>query len=340
MLCLDLWKQSGHLSNFQENMYFSKIDNRDFGIKPMNCDGCMLIYKSKLHSYRELPLKLAELGLVHRHELSGVLHGLTRVRMFTQDDAHIFCSEDQIKSEIKKVIDLIKKIYRIFGFKDYHIEFSTRPKKSIGSDKIWKLAEKTISEVLKEEKIDYKLNPGDGAFYGPKIDFHIKDSLNRGWQCGTIQLDFSMPEKFDLTYEGQDGKKHRPIMLHRTVYGSLERFIAILIEHYAGNFPLWISPVQVVVLSLTDKNQKYAKEIKDKLEEEGIRVELNDKSETISKKVRDAQMEKICYVVTVGDKEQKNKTLAIRTRKGEVTFGVKLDKFIKDLKEEIEKKSQ
>jgi threonyl-tRNA synthetase len=334
----ELWERSGHWDHYKDNMYFTKIDNKDYAIKPMNCPGGILIYKEHLHSYKEFPLKVAELGLVHRHELSGVLAGLFRVRSFTQDDAHIYCLPEQVESEVIKVINLVIRIYRTFGFKDYHIELSTRPKKFIGTVDMWDKAEKTLKGALNKKKIKYKINPGDGAFYGPKIDFHIKDSLGRTWQCATIQLDFAMPERFDLTYEGKDGKKHRPIMIHRTVYGSLERFIGVLLEHYAGKLPLWLNPVQVILMTVSDKNKKFAKEVKGKLEQNDIRVELDSRVESISKKVRDAQTIKINYMITIGDKEQKTKTLAIRTRDGKVKFGVKVDKFVKDLLEEIKSK--
>ncbi|MFH1210111.1 MAG: threonine--tRNA ligase [archaeon] len=334
----DLWLKSGHWDHYKENMYFTQIDKQDFAIKPMNCPGGILIYKEKLHSYKEFPLKVAELGLVHRHELSGVLNGLFRVRKFTQDDAHIYCLESQLKDQIKEVITIIQEMYSTFGFKEYHIELSTKPKEHIGSEEMWKKAEHVLELVLKESKLDYKLNKGDGAFYGPKIDFHITDSLKRTWQCGTIQLDFAMPEKFDLEYDGEDGKRHRPVMVHRTVLGSFERFIGILTEHYAGKFPLWLSPIQVIILNINSKNIDYAKQVLEELKANNIRTELDDRTESISKKVRDAQVRNINYMVTVGDKEQENKTLAIRTLDGKVNFNVKISDFIKELKENIEKK--
>jgi len=318
-------------------MYFTEIDKEDYAIKPMNCPGGMLIYKENIHSYKEFPLKMAEIGLVHRHELSGVLNGLFRVRSFHQDDAHIFVTEEQIEKEIIDVINLVGRMYKTFGL-DFHIELSTRPSKSIGTKKQWDMAEKSLEKALKKIKKKYVLNPGDGAFYGPKIDFHIKDSLGRTWQCGTIQLDFAMPEKFELTYEGKDGKKHKPVMIHRTVYGSLERFLGVLIEHYGGKFPLWLSPVQVVILTVTDRSNKFSKEVKEKLEESGIRVELDDRSESISKKVRDVQKLKIPYALTIGDKEVKSKNLAVRTLDGKIKFDVKFDKFVKDVKEEIKER--
>ncbi len=333
-----LWEQSGHWDHYKENMYFTKIDDKDFAVKPMNCPGGILVYKSNLHSYRELPLRLAEIGLVHRHELSGVLNGLFRVRCFHQDDAHIYCMDDQIKDEVIRVIRLIDRMYKTFNL-SYHMELSTKPENHIGSDEMWKTAEKALENALKEIKADYKLNPGDGAFYGPKIDFHIKDSLGRTWQCATIQVDFAMPERFELTYEGENGKKHRPVMLHRTVYGAMERFLAVLIEHYAGKFPTWLSPVQVVLMTVTDRNEKYAKEVFALMKQADIRVELDDRSESIGKKVRDNQVKRICYMITLGDKEQENKTLAIRTRDGKVRFGVKVESFLEEIAKEIKERS-
>jgi len=338
VLSKELWLKSGHWDHYKENMYFTKIDDNEYAIKPMNCPGGMLVYKEKLHSYREFPLRIAEIGLVHRHELSGVLNGLFRVRAFHQDDAHIFISEDMIKEEVINIYNLIERIYKTFNF-DFHVELSTMPKKAMGDPKVWKKAEAALEDTLKSKNIKFKINPGDGAFYGPKIDFHIKDSIGRTWQCATIQLDFLMPEKFDLTYEGSDGKKHRPIMLHRVVYGSLERFMGILIEHYAGKFPLWLSPVQVIILPIADRHFDYAKEISEKLIEKNIRVEIDDRSESISKKVRDAQMQKIPIMLTVGDKEQENRSLAIRTLDGKVEFGVKIDQFTENILEKIKKRN-
>ncbi|MAG45520.1 MAG: threonine--tRNA ligase [Nanoarchaeota archaeon] len=337
MLNRELWETSGHWENYKQNMYFTKIDKEDFAIKPMNCPGGILIYRNDLHSYRELPLKVAELGQVHRHELSGVLNGLFRVRMFTQDDAHVYCTEAQIKDEVVKIIKLIDRMYKTFGL-DYHMELSTRPKKSIGTDKMWKTAEASLKGALKKIKAKYELNPRDGAFYGPKIDFHIKDSLGRTWQCGTIQLDFALPERFDLTYEGQDNKKHRPVMLHRVVYGAIERFFGILIEHYAGKFPLWLAPTQIRILTVSDKNKAFANKIKKELEKNKLRVELDDKSESIGKKVRNAQVSKVPQIITIGDKEQSSKTLAVRTLDGKIKFKVKIPSFIKDLTKQIEKR--
>ena len=329
-----LWLKSGHWDHYKENMYFTKIDKKENAVKPMNCPGGILIYKSKLHSYKEFPLRVGELGLVHRHELSGVLNGLFRVRSFTQDDAHIYCTEEQAQEEVVNVIKLIEEMYKAFGL-TYDLELSTRPEKSIGTTKMWNFAEATLEKELKKLKKPFKLNPGDGAFYGPKIDFHAKDSLGRTWQCGTIQLDFAMPEKFDLEYDAKDGKKHRPVMIHRTVYGSLERFLGILIEHYAGKFPLWLSPVQVKILPMTDRSNKFSEELKETLEKNNIRVEIDPRSESMSKKVRDAQKEKVNYMVTIGDKEIQSKNLAIRTREGKVSFNVSIDKFIKDLQKEV-----
>jgi threonyl-tRNA synthetase len=334
ILSRKLWEQSGHWDHYRESMYFTKIDNHDYAVKPMNCPGGILIYNTGLHSYRDLPLRMAELGLVHRHELSGVLNGLFRVRAFTQDDAHIYCTEEQIKDEVIRVINLADRIYKIFNL-PYHLELSTRPKKSIGTAEMWKAAEDALKSALKGFGAKYKVNAGDGAFYGPKIDFHVEDSLGRTWQCATIQLDFAMPEKFDLTYEGKDGKKHRPVMIHRTILGSVERFIAILLEHYAGKLPLWLAPMQVRILTVTDRSIKYANEVKAELEANNIRVEIDDRPETIGKKVRDAQVRKVNYMVTVGDKEVDSRTLAIRTLDGKVTHDVKIYTFVNDMLNEI-----
>jgi threonyl-tRNA synthetase len=309
----ELWHRSGHWDHYKENMYFTKIDEGDFAIKPMNCPGGMLAYKRRLHSYRDLPQRLAELGLVHRHELSGALHGLMRVRCFTQDDAHIFMTPEMIKDEVVGVINLIDDFYKVFGFK-YHIELSTRPENSMGSDEQWEQATDALKDALEARDLSYKINEGDGAFYGPKIDFHLEDSIGRTWQCGTIQLDFQMPERFDLTYVGADGEKHRPVMIHRVVFGSIERFIAILTEHYAGAFPVWLSPVQVRILPIVDKHHDYAEEIKTQLEKEGIRVELDLRNEKIGYKIREAQLAKVPYMLVIGDKETETKTLAVRSR--------------------------
>jgi threonyl-tRNA synthetase len=308
----ELWHQSGHWDNYKDNMYFTEIDEQKYAVKPMNCPGGILVYKNSPHSYRELPLRIAELGLVHRHELSGVLHGLFRVRSFVQDDAHIYCTEEQTEAELASVIKLIERVYKKFGFKDYHIELSTRPTKSIGTDAMWAKAERTMKKVVKDLKMDVKINEGDGAFYGPKFDFHIKDTIGRTWQCGTIQLDFSMPERFDLEFIDKDGKKKRPVMIHRTVLGSLERFIGILIEHYAGEFPLWLAPVQISVASVGASSNKYAKEVVKELSDLGYRVILDDTNETVGKKIRSAEMQKIPYILVVGEKEMKEKSVAVR----------------------------
>ena len=332
-----LWLQSGHWNHYKENMYFTKIDNQDFAVKPMNCPGNILIYKSNQYSYRDLPIRAGEFGLVHRHELSGVLSGLFRVRSFTQDDAHIYCMEDQLKDEIKDLIDFMDVVYKTFNFK-YSIELSTKPEKAMGDPEKWSLAENTLKEVLDNMKKEYKVNEGDGAFYGPKIDFHLTDAIGRKWQCGTIQLDFQMPEKFNLTYEASDNTKKRPIMLHRAVLGSVERFMGILVEHFKGKFPLWISPLQVIILPIADRHNDYSKEIKEKLKKEGIKATVNDNAETMNKKIRSAQLEKINYILVVGDKEQENKTVNVRTRDEEIIGEKTLPDFIKSLKEEIDKK--
>jgi threonyl-tRNA synthetase len=332
-----LWLQSGHWDHYKENMYFTKIDHQDFALKPMNCPGNILIFKNEPHSYRELPIKAGEFGIVHRHELSGVLSGLFRVRVFTQDDAHIFCTEEQLEEQIVELLELIKKVYSTFGF-EYHVELSTKPEKAMGDPKTWDLAEKALANALRTKKMKYQLNPGDGAFYGPKIDFHVKDALGRSWQCGTIQLDFQMPEKFDLTYEGRDGKKHRPVMLHRAIYGSIERFMGILIEHFAGKFPLWLNPIQIKVITVTDRGIPFAQKVVDELKNNNLRVELDSRTETVGKKIRDAQLEKVNYIVTIGDKEVEKQKLAVRSREGKVEFDVDIRTFITSLLEEVEKK--
>ncbi|MBW3004138.1 threonine--tRNA ligase [Candidatus Woesearchaeota archaeon] len=332
-----LWETSGHWENYRENMYTLKIDNQDFAIKPMNCPGGMLLYREKVHSYKELPLRAGEIGLVHRHEMSGVLNGLFRVRAFHQDDAHIFMTNEQIKDEILGVMNLVDKFYKIFGL-DYHVELSTRPEKSVGTDEQWETATKGLKAALDSTSKEYKINEGDGAFYGPKIDFHIKDSLGRTWQCATIQLDMSLPERFDLTYDGQDGRKHRPVMIHRVIYGALERFLGILIEHYAGKFPLWLSPNQVKVLTVASRNDEYAQKVVDKLKEEGFLTEPDFRSESVPKKVRDAQIQQFNYILVIGDKEQENKSVNVRTRDNKVLGEKKLDALMKDMKKEIESK--
>jgi len=335
-----LWQISGHWEKYKENIFLTKYEGREFAVKPMNCPGGMLVYKNKVRSYKEFPLKVAELGIVHRQELSGVLAGLFRVIKFTQDDAHIFCKEEQAEAEIEKVIKLIIKIYEKLKFNLDHLELSTRPEKRIGSDALWDKAEKMLENVLKKSKLKYKLNPGDGAFYGPKIDFHVKDSLGRNWQCGTIQLDFAMPERFELEYTDRDNKTKRPVMIHRTVLGSLERFIGVLIEHINGNFPTWLAPVQVRVLSFTDRNIKAAEKILEKLKSEGIRADYDFVSTTVSDKVRNAELMRIPYIITIGDKEEEKGTIALKRRgKDEKPkFGVKLESFISEIKTEIKER--
>ena len=308
----ELWHKSGHWDNYKENMYFTKIDEQNYAIKPMNCPGGLLIYNDGLHSYKELPLKIAELGLVHRHEKSGVLHGLFRVRQFTQDDAHIYCTEDSVKEEIIKVIELTQKIYRDFGFKDVEIELSTKPEKSIGTAEVWATAEKTLVDALKELNISYKINPGDGAFYGPKIDFHIKDAIGRKWQCGTIQCDFSMPERFDITYIGQDGKRHRPVMIHRTILGSVERFIGILIEHYKGKFPFWLAPEQIRLIPINENHLEYSKNIRKLLKNSNFRVNIDDSNDPLGAKIKKARLNRVNYIGVIGDNELSKKTLMVR----------------------------
>ena len=326
ILSRELWYRSGHWDHYKDNMYTVEIDGDDYAIKPMNCPGGMLVYKSQSHSYRELPLRMGELGLVHRHELSGALHGLMRVRCFTQDDAHIFMTPDQIEDEIFGVINMATHLYDTFGFK-YHVELSTRPEDSMGTDEQWEQATTALEAALKKKGMDYVINEGDGAFYGPKIDFHLEDSLGRTWQCGTIQLDMQMPERFDLTYVGPDGEKHRPVMIHRVIFGSIERFIGILTEHFAGAFPLWLSPVQVKVLTITDRSDEYAQTIMAKLEEAGLRGEADLRNEKIGFKIREAQAEKVPYMLVLGDKEVESGTVAVRKRGGE-QMNMALDEFI------------
>ncbi len=333
----DLWLRSGHWDHYKENMYTTVIDDVEHAIKPMNCPGGMLVYKSKMHSYRDLPERVAELGLVHRHELSGALHGLMRVRCFTQDDAHIFMTPDQIESEIIGVMNLIDDFYSTFGFK-YTIELSTRPEDSMGSDEQWNIATKALESALKKNGKEYKINEGDGAFYGPKIDFHLEDSLGRTWQCGTIQLDFQMPERFDLTYVGEDGQKHRPIMIHRVIFGSIERFIGILTEHYAGAFPLWLAPQQVVILPISEVFQANAEKIKEDLQAANIRASVDKRNEKIGYKIRQAQLKKIPYMLVVGEKEVSSNTVSVRSRKNGDLGSMSLADFMSTLKEEIENK--
>ncbi|MBS3127050.1 threonine--tRNA ligase [Candidatus Woesearchaeota archaeon] len=330
-----LWQVSGHWDKYKENNFVTKYEGRDALIKPMNCPGGMLVYKTSPKSYKDLPLRVAELGIVHRQELSGVLAGLFRLVQFTQDDAHIFCTEEQMEEEISRIIDIITNMFATFALTFDHIELSTRPEKRIGSDEMWDKAEQSLEKVLKAKKMQYKINPGDGAFYGPKIDFHLQDSLGRTWQCSTIQLDMALPERFDLTYVDKDGKEKRPIMLHRVVYGAIERFIGIMVEHLNGNLPLWLNPVQVKVLTITDDNIPFAEEVVQQLAEAGMRVELDDRVESLGKKVREAQLQKVNYIVTIGEKEVEKKTVAMRTRAGETTFDVPVDEFIKKLVEEV-----
>lgn len=331
----ELWETSGHWFHYKENMYTVNIDEEEYAIKPMNCPGGMLVYKTETHSYRDLPIRAAELGRVHRHELSGALHGLMRVRAFTQDDAHIFMLPEQIKDEIKGVIKLIDEVYGTFGFK-YKVELSTRPENSMGSDEEWQLAENALQGALEEINMDFKVNQGDGAFYGPKIDFHLEDSLGRTWQCGTIQLDFQLPQRFDLNYIGSDGEKHRPIVIHRVVFGSIERFIGILIEHYAGKFPTWLSPVQVKVLPISEQFNDYAKEVLSALTANSIRADLDERAEKIGYKIREARNERIPYIIVVGEKEQTSKTISLRSRENGDEGSCSLDEFISKIKKEIE----
>ena len=337
MLSRHLWETSGHWDHYKANMYTTLIDETDFAIKPMNCPGGVLVYKSEPHSYRDLPLRLGELGLVHRHEKSGELGGLLRVRSFTQDDAHIFMTPSQIKDEIKNVVALIDEVYSVFNF-NYHVELSTRPENSIGSDEDWAIATQGLKDALDEIGKDYVINEGDGAFYGPKIDFHLTDAIGRTWQCGTIQLDFQLPQRFELEYTGEDGQKHRPIMIHRVIYGSIERMIGVLIEHFAGAFPLWLAPEQVRVLALTDRNNDYAEEIKNKLFNLGFRAEVDTRNEKIGYKIREALSMKVPYLIIVGDEEEKNKTISIRGRKFENQSGLILEDFVERLKNEVNSK--
>ena len=334
-----LWEQSGHWDHYAENMYFTKIDDEDYAIKPMNCPGGMLVYKAQPHSYRELPLRMGELGLVHRHELSGALHGLFRVRNFTQDDAHIFMMPSQIEEEIQKVIDLFDRVYKTFGL-EYHAELSTRPENSMGSDEVWEKATSALQQALEDRGLKYVINEGDGAFYGPKIDFHLRDSIGRTWQCGTIQLDMLMPEKFDLTYVGEDGQKHRPVMIHRVVYGSIERFIGILIENYAGAFPVWLAPVQVKILPITDKHMDYAFALKKKMFDLGLRVEVDDRNEKVGYKIRESQVRKVPYTLVVGDKEMETNAVAVRKYSEKDSATMNVEDFIKEVQEKIASRAE
>lgn len=330
----DLWETSGHWFHYSENMYTLKIDDEDYAIKPMNCPGGMLVYKTELRSYRDFPMRVGELGKVHRHELSGALHGLMRVRAFTQDDAHIFMLPSQIKDEIKEVCRVIDSVYETFGFK-YHVELSTRPEKSIGTEAQWTQAETALREALEEMDLPYKLNPGDGAFYGPKIDFHLEDCIGRTWQCGTIQLDMQLPERFELTYIGEDGEKHQPVVIHRVAFGSIERFLGILIEHYAGKFPTWLSPVQVKLITVADRHEAYAMNIKNTLASYGVRVELDGRHESVGYKIREARLERNPYMLVIGDKELEEMNIAVRSRDEGELGSMSLEDFTDRLLDEI-----
>ncbi len=330
-----LWQISGHWEKYRDSIFLTKYEGRDFAVKPMNCPGGMIIYRQRPKSYKDFPLRVTELGTVHRQELSGVLSGLFRVVEFTQDDAHIFCTDEQLESEIAGVIDMVDKFYKKFGF-EYHVELSTRPEKRIGSDKIWDISEATLESVLKKKRMKFKMNAGEGAFYGPKIDWHIKDSLGRTWQCATLQLDMAMPERFDITYKDKDNADKRPVMLHRTIYGSIERFIGILLEHLNGALPVWLAPVQARVLAFTDRNNKAAEKVYKALAEAGIRAELDIENHTVEHKVREAELQKIPYILCIGDKEEKAGTVAVRMRGDKkIKFGVKLDDFVKQVCSEI-----
>lgn len=334
----DLWYRSGHWDHYKDNMYGVKIDDEDYAIKPMNCPGGMLVYKRSLHSYRDLPIRMGELGLVHRHELSGALHGLMRVRCFTQDDAHIFMTPEQTESEIIGVVKLIDRFYKVFGFK-YSVELSTRPQDFMGSIEQWDKATEALKSALNKLKQPFTVNEGDGAFYGPKIDFHLEDCIGRTWQCGTIQLDFQMPERFDLTYTGSDGEKHRPVMIHRVVFGSIERFMGILTEQYAGAFPMWLSPVQVKVLSLTERTAEKCLEIAKQLKEKGFRVETDNRNEKIGMKIREAQLEKVPYMLVIGDRDVEQEVVSVRDRKQGDLGAMKLEAFMEKIKKQVEEKS-
>ena len=338
MLNRTLWETSGHWFHYRDNMYTTKVDDEDFAIKPMNCPGSILVYKNEPHSYKDLPIRMGELGLVHRHEKSGQLHGLFRVRCFTQDDAHIFMTREQIKDEIKGVVRLINEVYTLFGFK-YHVELSTRPENSMGSDEDWEVATESLRNALDDLGLTYVVNEGDGAFYGPKIDFHLEDSIGRTWQCGTIQLDFQLPQRFEMEYVGEDGAKHQPIMVHRVAFGSIERFIGILIEHFAGKFPVWLSPMQVKILPITDRQVAYANELCAKMKELGIRVEVDDRSEKIGYKIREAQMSKVPYMLVVGEKEAEAGQVAVRRRDKGDMGAINADEFIATVLDDIANKT-
>ncbi|MFH1940517.1 MAG: threonine--tRNA ligase [bacterium] len=338
ILSEELWHRSGHWDNYKNNMYFTSIDDQAYAVKPMNCPGALLVYKNAPHSYRDLPLKLSEMGLVHRHEKSGVLHGLFRVRQFTQDDAHVFCTPEQMEDEIIKLIDLVEEVYHTFGFNRFLLELSTRPNQSIGTAAMWEKAEKALMNALERKKAIYQVNPGEGAFYGPKIDYHIEDSLGRLWQCGTIQVDFSMPERFDLEYVGSDGEKHRPVMIHRAILGSVERFIGILIEHVGGAFPVWLAPVQCAVLPISEKHHDYAQEIFQILTEAQIRCKIDDRNEKMGYKIREAETKKIPYMCIVGDREIDERTVSVRKRKKGDLGSKSLQDFVTQIQDEIKRR--
>jgi threonyl-tRNA synthetase len=333
MLKADLWERSGHMANYREHMYFTEVEGQAYGIKPMNCVAHMLIYKSRVRSYRELPLRFFELGTVLRHERSGVLHGLTRVRQFTQDDAHIICMPEQVESEILGVLDFVAEVMAIFGFA-YEVELSTRPEKSIGSDADWDLATNALVGALNSRGLPYHICEGEGAFYGPKIDIKLKDALQRRWQCATIQCDFTLPERFDLTYVGADGNRHRPVMLHRVILGSLERFLGVLIEHFAGAFPVWLAPVQVILLPITERVHTYTQEVANLFIAQGLRVEVDYRPETLRYKIREAQLQKIPYMVVIGDREAAERSLSPRLRDGTELKGLQIDEFVARLLQE------
>lgn len=337
ILSKKLWLQSGHWDHYKENMYFTQIDEEDYAIKPMNCPGGILFFKTQQRSYRDLPMRVGEFGLVHRHELKGALHGLFRVRCFTQDDAHIFMTQEQMKDEVIKCMAMYQKMYGVFGL-EYHVELSTRPENSMGSDELWEISTNALREAIETAGVPYQINEGDGAFYGPKLDFHVQDSLGRTWQCGTIQMDMQLPERFDVNYIGEDGEKHRAVMLHRAGYGSLERFIGILIEHYAGAFPTWIAPVQVKIIPVTDKNLEYAKSVAAAMSESDIRVEVEEANETLGYKIRKAQMEKVPYMIIVGDQEMKGHTISVRSRKNGDLGTQSLPMFVANLIREIKER--
>lgn len=337
ILSKKLWLQSGHWDHYKENMYFTQIDDEDYAIKPMNCPGGILFFKTQQRSYRDLPMRVGEFGLVHRHELKGALHGLFRVRCFTQDDAHIFMTQEQMKDEVIKCMAMYQKMYGVFGL-EYHVELSTRPENSMGSDELWEISTNALREAIETAGIPYQINEGDGAFYGPKLDFHVQDSLGRTWQCGTIQMDMQLPERFDVNYIGEDGEKHRAVMLHRAGYGSLERFIGILIEHYAGAFPTWIAPVQAKIIPVTDKNLEYAKSVAAAMSESDIRVEVEEANETLGYKIRKAQMEKVPYMIIVGDQEMKGHTISVRSRKNGDQGSQSLPMFVANLIREIKER--